>query len=87
MCQFIKLKWCYSCKKWKFITSFNKNKSKKDGVASDCRECSKLKGKRYYIKNSIKIKANARKWEKENKERVNEWARICCNIKLKHRFA
>lgn len=32
-------KWCHQCRRWKLYSEFNKNKSRGDGVCSECRDC------------------------------------------------
>lgn len=44
-------KYCSTCKDIKFKIEFNKNKSRKDGLNSICRECSIKRSKRYYNEN------------------------------------
>jgi hypothetical protein len=42
---------CTSCKDDKFLSDFNKNKSKKDGYNNICRVCSNKRSKKYYHDN------------------------------------
>jgi hypothetical protein len=42
---------CYTCGETKELTEFNKNKGRKDGLNSICRECSKARSKQYYAEN------------------------------------
>ena len=46
------MKKCGMCKVVKELTEFNKNKSRKDGRGTNCRECAKIKSKEYYSKNT-----------------------------------
>lgn len=39
---------CYTCKHIKPLSGFNRNKSRKDGLNSICKECSRESSKRYY---------------------------------------
>lgn len=50
------MKYCGTCKQEKELIEFNKNKSKKDGLNSICRECSKKRSKKYYSENIKKHK-------------------------------
>ncbi len=50
------MKKCYTCKETKPLTGFNKNKSRKDGLNSICRECSKARSRKYYTENTDKHK-------------------------------
>lgn len=42
---------CSTCKEEKELSEFNKNKGKKDGLSTVCRECGKEHCKDYYNKN------------------------------------
>lgn len=68
------MKKCFICKEYKKTISFNKNKSKKDGLNSICRDCSKLKSREFYLKNKEKQKRqilfNKKKRIEENKVRI-----------------
>lgn len=50
------MKLCYTCKTEKNEREFNKNKSRKDGLNSICRECSKERSRKYYADNKEKHK-------------------------------
>lgn len=45
------IKKCSTCQVLKSLDSFNKNKTKKDGLNTLCRDCSNKKSKRYYLLN------------------------------------
>jgi hypothetical protein len=45
-------KYCGTCQKDKLKKDFNKNKTKKDGLNSICRECSNTRSKKYYSENT-----------------------------------
>ena len=55
------MKECRKCLNIKPFDFFNKRSNTKDGLAYECRECSKKRGKKYYINNEEKIK----KYQKE----------------------
>ena len=63
-------KLCKCCNTTKEINQFNKNKSKKDGLSSECKECIKIYKKEYRLKNAEKIKAGRKKYYEANKEKV-----------------
>ena len=42
---------CYKCKETKDINNFSKNKSKKIGVNTICKECSREYMKKYNLEN------------------------------------
>lgn len=49
---------CTKCKLNKELTEFNKDRQKKDGLASVCRECSRLACHEYYMKSSDTTRRN-----------------------------
>jgi len=75
---------CYKCKIEKSKSLFCKDKNKKDGLESYCKECKKeyrLKNrdkkivcdKQYYKENKELIKVKKKKWREENKEYCKQW--------------
>lgn len=73
------MKVCSKCKQEKDEGGFHKDKSKKDGLFSSCRECEKRfhaanesgikeRNKKYREENKTKIKEGQKKWREENKE-------------------
>ncbi len=62
----VSLKYCYCCKKDKYIGLFYKNNSKKDGLATECKSCKKISNKKYshqnYLKNKEAIKQRNKKY-------------------------
>jgi hypothetical protein len=59
---------CSNCKEDKYICDFNKDKSKKDGLRTICRECVKIKNEKYRKKDPIKYKEHQKKYRDSNKE-------------------
>lgn len=51
-----KKKFCYKCKKEKYLHEFSNNKSKKDGKADECKACSKILAKEKRLKFPEKIR-------------------------------
>lgn len=66
---------CYGCKNDVALTEFNKNKSKSDGLASECRACTKKQAKKYYSGNLEISKARRAAYKKANPEKFKEWNR------------
>lgn len=69
------MKTCTICKQDKEITQFNKKKTSKDGLQTQCRDCSKKEFNKYYNLNKEKhlktVKVNSTKYSKRNVDRVN----------------
>lgn len=70
-------KYCNKCSQHLPLSAFNKNKAKKDGLASSCRECQKVVKNRHYQNNKAKVRANNaarnKSYEIENKRNVIEY--------------
>jgi len=66
------IKYCYKCQQTKPLDDFPKNKSKKDGLATECKPCKRLLDKIYFEKNTEKIRANVAKYRELNKEKSKE---------------
>jgi hypothetical protein len=64
------MKKCYTCGEVKDKSSFNKNKSRKDGLNSICRDCSKARSKQYYAENREKHLVEVRKSKERGLERA-----------------
>lgn len=60
---------CSKCKECKYICDFNKDKSKKDGLRTFCRECVKIKNEIYRKKNPVRYKEHQKKYRDSNKEK------------------
>lgn len=71
----MKTKVCYKCKKVKSLNEFYKNKQKRDGLQSCCKECAYRDVKIWQQKNKEKLKKYHRDYRKKNRE----WAD---NIKI-----
>ena len=57
------------------ISEFYKNKSKADGLACECKECSAKKGFNYYKNNKEVEKQRRKDWYEKNKEQVKKRVR------------
>lgn len=63
------LKQCTSCKLTLSISNFSKNKTRKDGLQSQCKNCRKLKWKTEYAKNRESYLNKRKNQELNGKER------------------
>jgi len=68
------MKKCNKCGLEKDLTCFHKDKSKKDGLVTQCKECVSKRSKSYYLENKEKINKYVREYckKKENKKRIAE---------------
>ena len=66
------MKTCWKCKQTKELTEFGLNKSKPDGLASECRPCKRKQDREYAAKNREATRVRAREWYKENKDSLTE---------------
>lgn len=65
------MKVCGFCKLEKERTEYNKNKTQKDGLQDKCRECQHSTALTYRKKNRAAKAAYDRKYQSDNKERLN----------------
>lgn len=68
----MKTKICSTCKKEKPIIEFHKNKSKWDGLSTDCKQCGCKRALNYYHKNKEKCNERHRIWVKNNRNKIKE---------------
>jgi len=66
------MKKCKKCLNIKSFELFNKRSDTKDGFAHECRECSKKRGKIYYITNKTKLKNYQKEFYKNNSNSIIE---------------
>lgn len=80
------MKKCSKCGNIKETTEFHKDKYKKDGLRTDCKECSNVSRRRYYNNNrDLEIKRRAswcsnnknkrKEYYKENKENISKYTK------------
>ena len=75
------MKVCTNCKDKKNYSEFNKNKRNKDGRATECRECTKLYGKKYRKEHKHKLLEASRQFKEEHREEINAKNRDKCKTK------
>jgi len=71
----MKVKRCYVCQQDKPLTAFYKNKTKKDGLATECKECKRTLDKISYLRNREKHLQKMRKYRQDNLERLRKYER------------
>lgn len=64
------MKKCYNCNKYKNESSFYKNKSRKDGLCDECKDCHIFLQKKYYKKNKKKILLYKKHYYNKNKSKI-----------------
>ena len=68
----VKTKRCPKCERVLPITQFSNDKSKKDGLRSYCKECTKAYNVEYYVNNKERLKAYSAEWRVKNKEAISQ---------------
>ena len=68
-------KTCTKCGETKPLEEFHKDRTKKDGLQSYCKECAREKARKWYAANSERHIGNVLKWKKANPERRREYDR------------
>jgi hypothetical protein len=70
------MKICSTCRESKDFSEFGKNSCKKDGLCAACRVCRNARRRSAYYKDPTKSIEAASKWNKENRVRTRETARL-----------
>ena len=63
---------CRKCHKVKVVSEFSKDKSKKDGVCTKCKDCDNKRCKEYRKENKDKIKERNAEYYKQNTDKIKE---------------
>lgn len=63
----MELKRCCTCKEFKGVSLFSKNKNSKDGLKSYCKECASIEGKKYRDKHRDKVLKKKKEWYEKTK--------------------
>lgn len=66
---------CTKCGEVKPLDLFYADKRNKDGKQSECKECTRERGRKWRLENPEKSKERFRKWCLENPEKVREAGR------------
>ena len=77
----MKTKVCSRCKVEKLLSEFNKNKSKKDGLSTECKPCDRLMSREWFMNNRDKRKEAESLWRSKNRDRYNAMA-----LMAQHKF-
>lgn len=80
-------KYCYKCKENKSVESFGKNKSKKDGLSTECRLCKRQGDKQYYQANADQVKKTVAKYRSENPDKVSQVKKDWYEINKAHVYS
>lgn len=64
------MKLCYSCKEVKEFSEYGKNKSKPDGLATECRVCKRKMDNEYSAKNRDQSRQRASDWYYSNLDKA-----------------
>lgn len=67
------MKKCYKCKEEKQLQEFSKDKSKKDGLNSACKVCSKVMVQSYHKQNREKVKSSRKIYNEKNRDKNREY--------------
>jgi len=62
------LKHCYKCQSFKSLDLFGKNKSRKDGLADECKQCKRSQDRDYAARHREEAKQRASNWYYNNYE-------------------
>ena len=69
---FTPIKKCPKCVEIKAFLEFYKDKSRRFGISNLCKECTKIRNKKYYGENLDEIKKQNKKYREENPDKVKE---------------
>ena len=72
----INKKTCTKCEETKKLSDFRKDKSKKDGLGSWCKDCSTKDNKRWKMANPDKAKEIVRIWKFSNAKRWRDYKKV-----------
>ena len=76
------MKHCYKCQSFKSVDLFGKNKSRKDGLADECKDCKRQQDREYAAKNREVAKQRASEWYYSNYEYARKRQnKYCANWK------
>lgn len=79
---FLDGKRCCACHHWKPLDDFHKEKAKRDGRSSECKECAGIRQRAYYAANKEQIKEqNRQRWH----ERGEQYRQSCHRWYQAHR--
>lgn len=69
------MKYCPKCKRNRPFDLFSKNRTKKDGFAGQCKDCSKEQMATWYQRNKKKVSLKNKRYRETNKEAVIQYSR------------
>jgi len=71
----LKSKTCRICGESHDLSFYYKDRANKDGHRNECKNCSKKKGRKYYLANRERCKAETKRRYRENREAAIEYAK------------
>lgn len=63
-------KFCHKCQLEKPVCDWYKNKSKIDGLSTECKTCSQNRNKKWRTNNTQRLYDNYKKWKKNNQNKI-----------------
>ena len=66
---------CYCCHEIKPVSEFSKDKGKKDGFCSKCKECRKQYSKQYYEDNAEAVRERHKQYYEDNAEAMRQYSK------------
>lgn len=66
---------CTDCGCWLSPKEFARDRSRKDGLNSKCRQCSRIRSQRHYQENRQQYRRNNQQWRRHNRDSENQQSR------------
>lgn len=75
------MKQCIKCKNQKPLSEYHKDKTKRDGFVSACKQCKNKYRKKYYEENASRLKSYSSEWHKKQMKLNPEEVRLKAKIR------
>jgi hypothetical protein len=66
---------CPKCGVTKLVTEFNLNRTKRDGLAGQCRSCTQQQSRQYYVTHQERVQERSQQYRAANREQAQAWVR------------